>query len=43
MVLRLIALAALAAALSACTPLELAGDIAVGTAQVAVGAADLVL
>lgn len=28
---------------SACTPLEIAGDVAVGTARVAVGAADLVL
>lgn len=34
---------ALLAALSACGPLELAGDAAVGTAQVVVGAADMAL
>ncbi len=43
MVLRLALAAAALAALAACTPLEIAGDLAVGTAQVAVGAADLVL
>jgi hypothetical protein len=40
---RSLTLIALLAALSACAPLELAGDAAVGAAQVVVGAADLAL
>jgi hypothetical protein len=40
---RRLALLSLLAALSACGPLELVGDAAVGTAQVVVGAADLAL
>lgn len=43
MVLKLILAAAAVAGLAACTPLGIAGDVAVGTAQVAVGAADLLI
>ena len=41
--MRRLALLALLAAMAGCGPLELAGDAAVGTAQVVVGAADLAL
>lgn len=42
MILRLALLAA-ALLTAACTPLGVAGDVAVGTAQVAIGAVDLVI
>lgn len=43
MVLRLVLVAAALLSAAACTPLGVAGDVAVGTAQVALGAVDLVV
>lgn len=40
---KIMLLAVVAAALSACTPVRTVGNVAVGAGQVALGAADLVL
>jgi hypothetical protein len=43
MMVRLLVLAGVLAALSACNPVRTAGDVVIGAGQVALGAADLVL